>query len=73
MIRKDYRAKSMLDAKELAAKELRIPKSKMGLLAIAPAYDEESGDFAGWVAFFNGTKLEIKNSGRGNGVQTNYG
>jgi len=63
MIRKEYTAKSMSDAKELAAKELRIPKSKMGLLAISPAYDEESGDFAGWIAFFNGTKLEIKNSG----------
>ena len=63
MIRKDYTAKNMLDAKELAAKELKIPKSKRGLLALAPAYDEESGNFAGWVAFFNGTKLEIQNSG----------
>jgi len=63
MVRKDYKAKNISDAKELAAKELRIPKSKRGLLAIAPAYDEESGDFAGWLAFFNGKKLEIKNIG----------
>ena len=63
MIRKEYTAKSMLDAKELAAKELRIPKSKRGLLAIAPAYAEESDDVAGWIAFFNGKKLEIKNIG----------
>ena len=28
------------EAKLLAIKELRVPKSKQGLLAIAPAYDD---------------------------------
>ena len=60
MINKELTAKNLLDARELAVKELKVSKAKQGLLSVNPAYDEKSDEFAGWIAFFNGKRLEIK-------------
>lgn len=40
-IRKEKDAKDIWSAKEFAIKALRVPKSKQGLLAIQPAYEED--------------------------------
>ena len=50
-------AKDLYSAKMYAAKELKVPKSKMGLLAIAPAYNESKKENA----LFNSLKEIIKN------------
>lgn len=59
MINKELTAKNLLDARELAVKELKVSKAKQGLLSVNAAYDEHD-EFAGWIAFFNGKRLEIK-------------
>lgn len=40
-IRKEKDAKDIWSAKQFAIKALRVPKSKQGLLAIEPAYEED--------------------------------
>ena len=42
-IRKDQ-VDSLYAAKQLAIKNFNIPKSKQGLLAIAPAYEDQGGE-----------------------------
>jgi len=50
-------AKDLYSAKMYAAKELKVPKSKMGLLAISPAYNESNKEND----LFNSLKEIIKN------------
>lgn len=48
-------ADSLYDAKQKAIKELKVPKSKMGLLAIKPAYNESLNEAISWDEL-NGTE-----------------
>jgi hypothetical protein len=59
-------AKDLYGAKQLAIKKLNVPKSQTGLLAIAPAYNEntiqEKSEPAGWIVVYAGKRIEIKKS-----------
>ena len=50
-------AEDLYDAKCIALKYFKVPKSKTNLVAIEPAYDDEK--CVGWIAFYNQQKVEI--------------
>jgi hypothetical protein len=53
-------ANSLYDAKQVAIAELKVPKSKAHLVAIAPAYDDDNDyECAGWIAFYGSKKVLI--------------
>lgn len=52
-------ANSLYDAKQVAIAELKVPKSKAHLVAIAPAYVDLEESVGGWIAFYGGKKVVI--------------
>jgi hypothetical protein len=65
-IRKEKDAKDIWSAKQFAIKALRVPKSKQGLLAIEPAYEEdmkESTDISEGMEAFKAAAEVLKGFG----------
>lgn len=51
-------AKSMYEAKEVAIAYFKVKKKNIGLIAIAPGYNDND-ELSGWIAFYDSKKVEI--------------
>ena len=54
------KAQDLYGAKCLAIEHFKVPKSKTHLVAVEPAYENETDEFcSGWIAFYNQKKVTI--------------